>query len=35
MHLDAVSSDYSWVIVARLRLQAEELSKQNLVGLDP
>jgi hypothetical protein len=34
-HLDAVSSDYSWVVVARLRLQVEELSKQNLVGLDP
>jgi small ligand-binding sensory domain FIST len=33
--LDAGSSDYSRVVGAPLRLQAEELSKQQLVGLDP
>jgi hypothetical protein len=34
-HLDVGSSDYSWVVGARLRLQAEELPKQDPVGLDP
>jgi hypothetical protein len=34
-HLDAGSSDYSWVVGARLRLQLEELSEQVPVGLDP
>jgi hypothetical protein len=34
-HLDAGSSEYSWVVGARLRLQAEELPKQHLVGFDP
>jgi hypothetical protein len=35
VHLDAGSSGYSWVAGAWLRLQAEELPKQNPVGLDP
>jgi hypothetical protein len=34
-HLDARSTDYSWVIGARLRLQVEEFPKQDPVGLDP
>jgi hypothetical protein len=34
-HLDVVSSNYSWVVGARLWLQAEELLKQDPVGLDP
>jgi hypothetical protein len=35
MHLNAGSSDYSWVVGARLRLQTEELLEQNPVGFDP
>jgi hypothetical protein len=34
-HLDVGSSDYSWIVGARLRLHAEELLKQHPVGLDP
>jgi hypothetical protein len=34
-HLDAGSSDYSWVVDARLRLHTEEFSEQDPVGLDP
>jgi hypothetical protein len=34
-HLDASSSDYSWVVGAWLRLHSEELSEQDPVGLDP
>jgi hypothetical protein len=33
-HLDSGSSDYSRVIGARLRLQAQEFLKQDPVGLD-
>jgi hypothetical protein len=34
-HLDAGSFDYSWVVVAWLRLQVLELPKQDPVRLDP
>jgi hypothetical protein len=34
-HLNVGSSDYSWVVGARLRLQMEELPKQDPVGFDP
>jgi hypothetical protein len=34
-HLDASSIDYSWVVGAQLRLQAEEFPEQDPVGLDP
>jgi hypothetical protein len=34
-HLDAGSTDYSWVVSAGLRLQAEEFPEQDPVGLDP
>jgi hypothetical protein len=34
-HLDACSTDYSWVVGARLRLQAEEFPEQDPAGLDP
>jgi hypothetical protein len=32
-HLDAGTSDYSWVVGARLQFQLEELAEQNPVGL--
>jgi hypothetical protein len=35
LHLDAGSTDYSWVVGAWLRLQAEEFLEQDPVGLDP
>jgi hypothetical protein len=34
-HLDASSSDYSWVVGAWLRLHSEELPEHDPVGLDP
>jgi hypothetical protein len=34
-HLDACSTDYSWVAGTWLRLHPEELPEQYLVGLDP
>jgi hypothetical protein len=34
-HLDASSSDYSWVVGTGLRLHSEELLEQDLVVLDP
>jgi hypothetical protein len=34
-HLDAGSTNYSWVVGAWLWLQAEEFPKQDPVGLDP
>jgi hypothetical protein len=33
-HLDASTSDYSWVVGAWLRLHTEELLEQDPVGLD-
>jgi hypothetical protein len=33
-HLDAGTSDYSWVVGTRLRLQPEEFAEQDPVGLD-
>jgi hypothetical protein len=34
-HLNAGSSDYSWVVGARLWLHTEEFPEQNPVGFDP
>jgi hypothetical protein len=34
MHLDADTSDYSWVTSTWLRLQPEEFAEQDPVGLD-
>jgi hypothetical protein len=34
-HLDAGSTNYSWVVGAWLRLQAKEFPEQDPVGLDP
>jgi hypothetical protein len=34
-HLNVGSSDYSWVVGTRLRLQLEELPEQNPMGFDP
>jgi hypothetical protein len=33
-HLDVGTSDYSWIVGTRLRLQPKKLEEQNLVGLD-